>query len=111
MARGDRRGPEGRGPMTGKGAGFCSGNNAPGFMNRAHRGGMGYGMSLGSRGMGMGRGMGRGFGFNAYPPRGGDYYYPNAVDEREMLKAEAEGLKRNLEIITSRLEELEKEDK
>ena len=110
MARGDRRGPEGMGPMTGRGAGYCTGNSVPGYMNKAPRGGQGSAMGRSGRGMGMGRGMGRGFGFNAYPARGGNYY-PNPVDEREMLKSEAEGLKKSLEIITSRLEELEKEDK
>lgn len=34
MPRGDRTGPWGQGPKTGRGAGFCSGNSVPGFMNR-----------------------------------------------------------------------------
>ncbi|MCF8010529.1 MAG: DUF5320 domain-containing protein [Clostridiales bacterium] len=34
MPGGDRRGPIGEGPRTGRGAGFCSGNSSPGFMNR-----------------------------------------------------------------------------
>jgi len=33
MPRGDRTGPAGMGPMTGRGAGFCAGFNMPGFMN------------------------------------------------------------------------------
>ncbi|MEA1871201.1 MAG: DUF5320 family protein, partial [Candidatus Bipolaricaulota bacterium] len=33
MPRGDRTGPGGMGPMTGRGAGYCSGSAAPGFMN------------------------------------------------------------------------------
>jgi len=32
MPRGDRTGPNGAGPMTGRGMGFCSGNDRPGFM-------------------------------------------------------------------------------
>ncbi len=109
MARGDRRGPEGRGPMTGRGAGYCSGSSVPGFMNKAPRWEQGLGMGRGNRGIGMGRGMGRGFGFSAYLTQGGDYY-PTPVDEREMLKNEAEGLKKSLEIIIARLDELEKKD-
>jgi hypothetical protein len=33
MPRGDRTGPAGMGPMTGRAAGYCTGNNTPGFMN------------------------------------------------------------------------------
>ena len=47
MPRGDRTGPTGAGPMTGRGMGICAGNNAPGY---AMGGGFG-------RGMGMGRGF------------------------------------------------------
>ena len=34
MPGGDRTGPWGMGPRTGRGAGFCSGYRMPGFMNR-----------------------------------------------------------------------------
>ncbi len=34
MARGDRRGPLGQGPKTGRAAGFCSGSSEPGFTDR-----------------------------------------------------------------------------
>ena len=50
MPRGDRMGPEGSGPQTGRAMGYCSGSNAPGY-TRGHSG----------RGMGYGRGMGRGY--------------------------------------------------
>lgn len=33
MPRGDRTGPLGLGPMTGRGAGFCKGFRAPGALN------------------------------------------------------------------------------
>lgn len=33
MPRGDRNGPVGNGPMTGRAAGFCAGQTAPGYMN------------------------------------------------------------------------------
>jgi hypothetical protein len=35
MPRGDGTGPAGMGPMTGRGAGYCAGNDAPGYMNPA----------------------------------------------------------------------------
>ncbi len=52
----DNTGPAGQGPMTGRGAGICAGNNA-------ETGTFGFG-----RGLGRGRGMGRGFGFRAAAP-------------------------------------------
>lgn len=81
MARGDRRGPEGLGPGTGRGAGYCSGGGIPGYMNRG------------------GRGCRRSMGFASHPV---------PVDEREMLMGEAEFLKRNLEALNGRLAELRK---
>ncbi len=48
MPRGDRTGPAGAGPMSGRGAGFCAGFNTAGFQ---------------TAGGGFGRGCGRGFGF------------------------------------------------
>lgn len=48
MPRGDRTGPSGMGPMTGRGAGYCAGYPTPGYMNP---------------GWGRGGGGGRGRGF------------------------------------------------
>jgi len=53
MPGGDRTGPWGAGPMTGRAAGICAGYDTPGYMNPAF--GRGYGR-------GGGRGYGRGFG-------------------------------------------------
>ena len=67
MPRGDRRGPEGAGPMTGRGLGYCAGNDRPGFaanaapqgLGRGFRGGAGRRFAAGrGRGMGYGRGLG-----------------------------------------------------
>jgi len=55
MPRGDRTGPSGLGPMTGRGLGNCSNN--PNTGNTFFGGGFG-------RGMGFGRG--RGFGFKNF---------------------------------------------
>lgn len=54
MPGGDRTGPMGMGPMTGRGAGYCAGFAVPGFVNRAFGGFLG-------RGRGGGRGGGRGW--------------------------------------------------
>jgi hypothetical protein len=63
MPRGDRTGPSGLGPMTGRAAGYCAGYPVPGFMNPIR----GFGRGPGR---GRGRGGGRGFarGWWAYPP-------------------------------------------
>ncbi len=58
MPYGDRTGPAGAGPMTGRRAGYCAGFDRPGSMNPGQ--GFGYGMGRGG-GYGMGRGGG-GFG-------------------------------------------------
>ena len=57
MPRGDRTGPGGAGPMTGRGAGYCAGYSVPGYVNPV--GGYGRGWGRG-RGRGFGRGWGRG---------------------------------------------------
>ena len=60
MPWGDRTGPLGLGPRTGRGLGFCSGFNSPGFTKGP---GWGFGKGWG-RGFGRGWGRGRrGFGF------------------------------------------------
>lgn len=72
MPRGDKTGPQGKGPMTGRGAGFCAGNEIAGFENdkftRRGGAGMGYGYGHGMAGRyrgrgGFGYGYGRGMGF------------------------------------------------
>ncbi len=58
MPGGNQTGPMGMGPMTGRAAGYCTGNEMPGFANP---GGMGMGRGRGMRG-GFGGGWGRGGG-------------------------------------------------
>ncbi|HXL02849.1 MAG TPA: DUF5320 domain-containing protein, partial [Candidatus Atribacteria bacterium] len=52
MPGGDRTGPWGLGPMTGRAAGYCAGYSVPGYMNPIP--GRGWGA-------GFGRGWGRGY--------------------------------------------------
>jgi hypothetical protein len=67
MPRGDKTGPWGAGPMTGRAAGYCAGYAVPGYMNPRRGYGRGFGRGWGR---GFGRGWGRGFGrgWYAYPP-------------------------------------------
>jgi hypothetical protein len=69
MPRGDRTGPWGLGPMTGRAAGYCAGYPVPGYMNPIP----GYGRGWG-RGYGRGRGRGYGRGWCWYLPK-----YPYAI--------------------------------
>lgn len=55
MPFGDRTGPMGFGPMTGRGAGYCAGYPVPGFMNPLPGGGF-WGWGRGFWGRGGGRG-------------------------------------------------------
>jgi hypothetical protein len=77
MPAGDRTGPWGLGPRTGRGLGYCSGYRAPGFMYTGRGFGFGPGFGLG-RGFGRGMGLRHGRGF--WRPRFGRFlgypYYP-----------------------------------
>lgn len=83
MPGGDRTGPWGLGPMTGRRMGYCAGFQAPGFMYPGPGLGFGRGFGLGrgfGRGFGRGRGW-RGAGFGSfwgypYPPMTPYGYYP-----------------------------------
>ena len=123
MPGGDRTGPAGMGPMTGRAAGYCAGNAVPGFVNTVPGRGL-----FGGRG---GRGRGRRNWFHAtgltgwqraaagMPAFGGvgaygvPYVAPfapavtNPEQEIDLLKRQAEYFANALEGIKKRLEELE----
>jgi len=128
MPGGNGTGPTGLGPMTGRGAGFCAGYAAPGYVNSAGGRGMGMGWGRG-RGGGFGRGRGfgwgrAGYGFPAYGSAVNPYAYGGAVNpyayggapftptvapqqELDSLKGQAEYLEDSLGGIKKRIEELE----
>jgi len=107
MPRGDRRGPEGLGVMTGRGMGFCTGYDTPGFANNAQN----YGIGRRARNFqSFGKGIGRGFGWrsqSAYPVNPVTPEY-SKEQEVEILKSQAEAMKASLDSINKRLEDLEK---
>lgn len=111
MPAGDRTGPFGQGPRTGRGAGYCAGFDAPGYANQ---GGFGFGVG---RGRGRGRG---GFGFRrnnwgaAAPGWQGGFaapWYnapaPTREEEMQSLKNQAEALQANLKDIERRIQEID----
>jgi hypothetical protein len=114
------------GPMTGRGAGYCTGYGAPGYANPWS--GRGFGMGWG-RGGGGGRGRGwrnrfyatglpgwARYGYaqawGAPPPAAyGSYGAPPTPEqETEFLKSQAEMLKQELDVISQRIAELEKKE-
>ena len=114
MPGGDKTGPEGRGPLTGRRAGFCAGYQHPGFDNPTFGFGRGFGRGLG-RGFGRGYwGRGRRFwrGYR-YP----DFYdnpniYPQDIpteDEKKYLEDTIKNFEEEIKLIRRRIEEISKE--
>ncbi|MEA1910490.1 MAG: DUF5320 domain-containing protein [Spirochaetota bacterium] len=122
MPRGDRRGPNGMGPMTGRGAGFCSGSNAPGYMNTGAVGGYGQGLGAGrgfgggfhggaygnayGRGMGRAQGLGGGIGFQT------PYVAPvySKETEKGYIENEVSFLKDQLKALEGRLSDMKEDE-
>ncbi|MFC1542981.1 DUF5320 domain-containing protein [Candidatus Neomarinimicrobiota bacterium] len=123
MPRGDRTGPGGMGPMTGRAAGYCGGYATPGYTNPGPRAGLGFAGGF-SRGAGRGwRNMYYATGLagwqrGLYPsqdyPQAGPYRMPVAQtmtkqQEVEALKGQTEYFESALGEIRKRLDELESE--
>jgi hypothetical protein len=125
MPAGDGTGPRGMGPMTGRGAGYCTGYGAPGYANPMP--GRGFGMGRGGGWGGGGRGWRHQYyatgvpGWARYgyapawgaPPAAAYGPYaapPTPVQETEFLKTQAEWLKEQLDAISQRIAELEQEE-
>ena len=113
MPRGDRSGPMGMGPMTGRAAGYCAGYDVPGYAGPAPgRGfGMGWGGGWRRRHWRYATGLPGWARFGRAPAWGyGPYVEPvTREQEVESLKAQAEWLKEQLDAISRCLTELEKE--
>ena len=95
MPRGDRKGPTGEGPFTGKQMGYCSGYDHPSYVNQ----GRGYSRRF-RGGFGYGRGSGSGF------RHGYGNYYPGSipeVSEKTMIENEIRILKDQLSALEDRL--------
>jgi len=105
MPFGDGTGPVGAGPASGRGMGFCRGNNAPGYMTG--------GRGIGRGGFGRARGWRNRF-FTTGQPFWGRTSYPvpepqfDPAAEAGYLKNEADYLKKSLDAINQRLSDLEK---
>lgn len=121
MPSGDRTGPNGMGPLTGRRAGYCAGYPVPGYMNSgAGRGFGGFGRGGGfrrgggfARGHGFGRGAGYGWGYPQSPayygaPYENPYVPPMTSQQQvEMLKQEADALRQELDALNRQIKEME----
>jgi hypothetical protein len=107
MPLGNRRGPAGVGPMTGRRAGYCAGFGSPGYTNPAVGFGFGGGQSWWCGGAGHGRrNMFRVTGLPGWMRFGRPAAAPPGQTETEFLKHRAECLRAQLEAVTQRLAEL-----
>lgn len=103
MPRGDKTGPMGMGPKTGRGLGTCYGFAAPGYANPAHNAaGPGRGQGMGN--CGMGRGQHRRFCAAGVPWPG---FAAPAADEKTALRTQSGVLEARLRQINQRLAELD----
>jgi hypothetical protein len=117
MPGGDRTGPLGMGPRTGRGAGYCGGIGIPGYANplpgRGSGIGFGRGRGMWSRGSG---GAGRGWrnmfyattlpGWMRFGGYAEPYQDPDRKIEKQVLKNQAEALQSELDLIKKRLDEI-----
>lgn len=128
MPRGDRTGPIGAGPLTGRRAGYCAGYDTPGYTNPVYGEWSGFGSGWwggGFRGAGRGglpwgggrgRVWGGGHGFSwRHSQFAPDVYsvMPQLTKEQEIteLKVQAGHFKDALANIEKRLDELKKSNK
>lgn len=107
MPSGNRTGPMGQGPRTGRAFGFCSGYDTPGYTK-----GSGTAMGRGfGRGMGRGRGFGQGRNFGSFFSGLGQFFpwrqSAGKDDEIRMLRSQSEVLSRTQADLEKRLRELE----
>jgi len=109
MPAGDRTGPMGMGPMTGRRMGYCADNYRSGYYY-----GLGFGRNRGfglGRGFGFSHGAGRDFGFG----RGFGWHsmdYPDRVtdeDRRTVLANDIKAMKEELAFMEKELSKYDNE--
>lgn len=112
MPRGDRTGPMGVGPLTGRGAGYCGGAGTPGFLSAAGGRGGGRGWRHWFHATGLPGWARAGMGVPAWGA--GPYPYTGPVapamppeTEVNALKAQAGYLAQTLQALRRRIEKLE----
>ena len=119
MPRGDSTGPAGMGSMSGRGAGYCSGSEKPGFASAPHV--RGFGRSCGAWGRGFGgggrrwrdmfytgqSGRMRAAGFTGPSEHNASIRNPDPRTEKQALQNQVSALQSQLETLTKRLSAIE----
>lgn len=105
MPGGDRTGPWGQGPRSGRAAGYCAGYTAAGYMNPAIGRGFEWGFG---RGRGGGRGHRHWFYATRLPAwmRWGPPVPSDPATEKQVLENEVSALQAELDQLRKRLAEL-----
>lgn len=119
MPFGDRTGPAGAGPMTGRAMGYCAGYPVPGYMNPYPGRFLGRFWCLGGRGRGYRwwwKLTGLPFWARWGYPQSYPFHYglePEKAKEAEIefIKAEARNMEKALEEVRKRIEEIERKEK
>ena len=116
MPRGDRTGPQGMGPMTGRAAGYCAGYDSPGYAGPRFGRAFGVGRGYGGGGRGW-RNMYYATGLPGWARGGGDfgpsyafadpYIEPDADVQKQTLRNQANALQAQLDLVQKRLSDLE----
>lgn len=111
MPWGDRTGPLGLGPMTGRGAGYCAGFGMPGYANAVGRFGAGFRRGFGGRGRGF-RNWFYATGLPIWMRTGwtAPQYQYSEDDEKSFLKQQVDFLNKTIDNLNKRLAELEKKE-
>lgn len=113
MPRRDGTGPFGEGPMTGRGAGFCTEFKTPTYRDPIPTSGFGVCFGRGRRIWGGGRGWRNRFYAGGFPRRMRSrndtplYQEPDPEMEKQDLKNQIDALRSELDIIKKRLGEAE----
>ena len=112
MPRGDRTGPMGVGPLTGRGAGYCGGAGVPGFPSAAGGRGGGRGWRHWFHATGLPGWARAGLGVPAWGAAPYPYTGPVAPAmpgeaDVDALKAQAGYLEQTLQALRRRIEKLE----
>jgi hypothetical protein len=95
MPRGNGTGPMGRGPLTGRGVGYCAGTGRPGYESQGSGRISGQGRGFFTRGRGQGGFRGR----RCFSPYVGQGPVFDAEGDKQGLENRAEALRRELEAV------------
>jgi len=106
MPGGDRTGPMGFGPRTGRGLGYCSGFNTPGF----YRSWPGRGGGRGWWRLGWMGPAAAGLGYLANRTFAGFWPQADPQQQKSMLRQQAEAMEKQLAEIQAELKRLESQE-